>query len=52
MHGGVSNVALKKYFRIAFVLKLLKYLRNSFTVESQVDRRERFFTYFNLLYFF
>ena len=52
-HGGVSIVALNKYFRIAFVLKLLKPLRNSFAAESQVEGRERFlFTYCNLLYFF
>lgn len=38
-HYVVSNVALnKKYFRITFVLKLLKSLRNSFAVGSQVDR--------------
>lgn len=40
-HDVVSNVALnKRYFRIAFVLKLLKFPRNSFTVESQVGKRK------------
>lgn len=37
---GVSNVALSKYLRIVFALKLLKPLRYSFTVGFQVDRRQ------------
>lgn len=41
--GVVSNVSLnKKYFKIAFVSKLVKSFRSSFTVESQVDWRDFF----------